>query len=320
MAKNDKDKYRELCDQENTIPVFSRFWWLDAVCGSKNWDVALIFDKGGQIVASLPYYIEKKYGFTRLSMPKLTQKLGPWIKYPEGQKYESKLGYEHKILDELIDKLPKFDEFHQKFDYKHTNWLPFYWRDFEQTVFYTYRINNLANLTETYDNFRGNIKREIKKAIKKGIEVKETEDVEHFFNINKMTFARQEKSIPYSLDFLKRLDKAIGPNRKIYVAKDKDDETHAAIYIIWDKNCAYYLMGGGNPDLRNSGATSLIMWTAIQEMANIVDSFDFEGSMIKPIERYFRAFGSEQTPYYGLRKVRSRRLKAYYFIKSFLAR
>ncbi len=29
----------------------------------------------------------------------------------------------------------------------------------------------------------------------------------------------------------------------------------------------------------------------------VTDVFDFEGSMLKPVERFFRAFGGRQTPY-----------------------
>ena len=34
---------------------------MDAVCGEDNWDV-LIVEKGGEIVASMPIYIKKKFG------------------------------------------------------------------------------------------------------------------------------------------------------------------------------------------------------------------------------------------------------------------
>lgn len=54
-----KDKYHIFCDHEKGIPIFNKDWWLDAVCGENNWDVALV-EKGGSIVGSLPYCIDKK--------------------------------------------------------------------------------------------------------------------------------------------------------------------------------------------------------------------------------------------------------------------
>lgn len=83
---------------------------------------------------------------------------------------------------------------------------------------------------------------------------------------------------------------------------------HAAAYIIWDENSAYYLMGGGNPELRTSGATSLVMWEAIKFASDVTKHFDFEGSMLEPVERFFRAFGAEQVPYFQISRM-SRRMK-----------
>ena len=78
--------------------------------------------------------------------------------------------------------------------------------------------------------------------------------------------------------------------------------------LVWNEHCAYYLMGGGDPELRSSGATSLAMWQAIQFAATVSRIFDFEGSMIEPIERFFRGFGAVQTPYLSLTHVRSKRV------------
>ena len=107
---DNKEKYRQLCKKETSIPIFSRDWWLDATAGEDNWDVVLV-EKGGEIFASMPYMVTKRYIFTYMCQPILTQKLGPWIKYPPGQKYDRKLGYENEILKNLIEKLPKADIF-----------------------------------------------------------------------------------------------------------------------------------------------------------------------------------------------------------------
>ena len=46
----------------------------------------------------------------------------------------------------------------------------------------------------------------------------------------------------------------------IFFARGKDGRIHAGNLLVWNESCAYYLMGGGDPELRNSGATSLAMW------------------------------------------------------------
>lgn len=42
MKNIKKDEYREFCLNEKNIPIFSKDWWLDSVCGTDNWDVALV--------------------------------------------------------------------------------------------------------------------------------------------------------------------------------------------------------------------------------------------------------------------------------------
>lgn len=313
---SNKQKYHDLCKMETSISIFSQGWWLDAVCGKENWNVVLI-EKGGQIVASFPYYLKRKYGFQMIQMPMLTQTMGPWIRYPVGQKYAKKLAYEKDIFSELIALLPDFNSFLQNFHYSITNWLPFYWHGFVQTTRYTYVLNNLTDVNNIYDSFRENIRREIRKA-EKFVEVYISEDIELFYQINKMTFERQNKAIPYSLEFLKQLDMVLAANkcRKIFLAKDEQERIHAAVYIIWDTHSAYYLMGGGHPELRHSGAHSLLIWKAIQHSATVTKKFDFEGSMIEPVERFFRGFGAVQTPYSTIRRE-CRKMRLYRHLREF---
>ena len=49
------------------------------------------------------------------------------------------------------------------------------------------------------------------------------------------------------------------------------------------------------------------MWHAIQFAATVSRVVDFEGSMMEPVERFFRGFGAVQTPYFAIWHVRSRR-------------
>ena len=73
--KLNKDKYRLLCNTENSFPLFSRDWWLDAACGETKWEVLLTEEKG-KILAALPVYIPHR---GVISMPPYTQTMGPWF-------------------------------------------------------------------------------------------------------------------------------------------------------------------------------------------------------------------------------------------------
>ncbi len=75
------------------------------------------------------------------------------------------------------------------------------------------------------------------------------------------------------------------------------------MWIAWDDKRAYYLVGGYDHSAQSNNAVALAMWRAIQFAAlNLkLPEFDFEGSMIPPIERFFRKFGATLTPFYRIR-------------------
>ena len=306
----DKEFYRKLCVSESTIPIFSKDWWLDTVCGDA-WDVCLV-TKDNKVLAAMPYHIRKNsLGMTVISQPPETQTLGPWFGLSQA-KYAKRLGQEKDLLSELINQLPNFADFNQSWHFSITNWLPFYWQGFQQSTHYTYRLPDLTNLDAVWTGFRENIRGDIRKANNRfKLSVRTDLDVDDFLVLNAKTFDRQGKKLPYSPEFIRRLDQACQANnaRRIFIAEDEQSNHHAGVYIVWDEQSAYYLMCGGCPTLRSSGATSLCMWEAIQFSATVTKSFDFEGSMIEPVERFCRAFGAVQTPYFSIRKTPSRLIR-----------
>lgn len=288
--------------------LFSQPWWLDAVAPGA-WD-EITLEGEGEVLARLPYVIKKRFGLTLILMPRLTQTLGPWFA-PHEAKYVTQMSRQHELMNSLIEGLPKFDYFYQNFHYSITDWLPFYWRGFTQTTRYTYVLEELEDLDAIWGEMRENIRRAVRKA-RKQLVVRSDLGLDRFLDLNAQTFERQGLPLPYSRELVVRLDSACREHHcsKIFFAEDAQGRVHAAAYIVWDEQAAYYLMGGADPELRSSGATSLVLWEAIQFAAGVTRTFDFEGSMIESIERYFRAFGARQKPYCRVTKANSLRLRA----------
>lgn len=289
-----------------TNSIFDSVWWLDAVALGE-WDSVEV-KRGAEVIARLPFVRRQRYGMTILTMPRLTQTLGPWL-MPSKAKYANQLGQQKELMSELIDMLPPHDYFVQNFHHSVSNWLPFYWKGFEQTTAYTYILRDLTSMDAIWSGFRDNVKTDIKKAAKQLI-VRTDLDVDRFLDVSELTFARQGKRLPYGRELVNRLDAACADRnaRRMFFAEDAQGRIHAVAYIVWDERAAYYLMGGGDPELRNSGASSLLLWEAIKFSSTVAQAFDFEGSMIEPVERFFRAFGAVQVPYFRVTRS-SRRMK-----------
>lgn len=300
-------------------PVFSSSWWLDATAGVGNWGRAEVAHEG-KVIASLPWVMKKHWsGFKILSQPPLTQTLGPWVSQaPTGTKYARKLAREKDLFFELIDQLPQFHSFTQNFSPEITNWLPFYWKGFSQTTRFTYRLKNLLDEEHLWNNFQDKIKTDIRKARKKGVTVEQSEDIEAFLTVNEKTFIRQKIPMPYKKEFIRHIFSCAKKHNAgtIFLARGPDGQVHAGNFIVWNSHCAFYLLGGGDPELRNSGGTSLALWHAIQFSSKVSGIFDFEGSMLEPVERFIRGFGAIQTPYSQITQCKSRLLLS---IKNFKA-
>jgi len=300
-----KSLYRKLCDSEPTIPVFSRDWWLDACVGESGWDVAIVGSEN-TMVAAMPYTISQKMGLQILGQPKFSQTLGPWLTSLEG-KYPKILSTQKEVMFTLIEQLPDFDYFLQNWHYSISNWLPFFWKGFNQTTRYTYLIN-LDNNYDAMAHFTSNMRNKVRKS-QEIVEILEDLDVESFYEINKMTFKRQNLHIPYSLEELKKLDYVLDKQgkRKIFYAVDELQNIHSALYLVWDDISSYVHLVGENPKFRNSGAGILLIYKAIQRSMNMgLSLFDFEGSMIENVEVVRRSCGGIQTPYFNITKMSKR--------------
>ena len=185
------------------------------------------------------------------------------------------------------------------FDWHFDNWLPFYWKGFEQTTWYTYVIDFSANnLDSIWQDMDERTRNSIRKAQKIPLNVRETRDLRHLYMLDKITFDRQKRKMPYSYEYVEKLYNTFNDNIQMLEAIDGNGSVHAINLYISDKKSVYYLMSGADPDLRNSGAQNLIQWEAIKYYYDKVRYFDFEGSIIENIEANFRKFGAEQKPYF----------------------
>jgi len=242
-------------------PIFHQPWWLDAVAPGR-WDAATV-ERGGRTLAAMPFVVR---GPRRL-----------------------------RVL--LERKLPAVVVFHQNFSTSFMNCLPFIWAGYRAEFRYTYQLRDLSSEQALWAGPAGSIRREIRKATQR-LEVREVTDVERFYRVWAKTFERQGVAAP-DRRRLERIDAECAKRdaRTILFAYDEVGQVHAVAYTVRDRRTTYYLMGGGDPHLRTSGAGSLLVWEAIRRASADSQVFDFEGSMLRPVERFFRAFGGRQTPY-----------------------
>ena len=312
---NSRSKYREFCLSQSDMSIFIKDWWLDLVCGEDNWD-AVFVEKGGHVVGVMPYSLQKRKGLSIISQPNLTQTMGAYICYPAKQKNYKKLSLEKEVISKLLSSLPKFDKFTQSLNFEVRNILPYLWNGYQSKVFFTYVVEP-TSIATFKEGLHSDIKRRVKRANELGITVSQSNNIEEFYSVNKDTFDRKGLSMPYSLDFVKSLFDGCKKHNActIFTAKDSRGKAIASSFLVSDSKTVYYLMGGVSTESKHLGGMDIVLIKSIEFALNQNKRFDFEGSMVESIEKYFRSFGAEQMPYYHIYKTHSKLIKLREFIR-----
>lgn len=294
---NNKATYRQFCSTQSDLPIFSQDWYLDAVCEGGDWEV-IIIEKGGQIAATLPYFLKCKGPFSYVTMPHLTKFLGPHII----ARYRA-TKHEAKLIQQLIEQLPSLAYFRQNLHYRYTNWLPFYWKSFQQQTAYSYHLSPLNDLTQVYNNIQADYRRQkiAKAETEFDLQLKTDLAIQDFHQVAAQSYQRQKLDFPVSISFLEKLAQATTKHQsgQCFFAVDQEGYIHSAAFLLWDQEAAYLLMIGDDPNYRSSGAGIWLVWQLIQYTSQTLglNTFDFLGSMIQPIERVRRQFGARQVAY-----------------------
>ncbi len=289
--------------------IFESDEWLNIVA-KDSWERITVENKNKEIIASFPIVKGRKYGFKSLVIPPLTQTIGVYLQRTNA-KLTKRLEKEKKLLNEIINKLPKGYACDFYLDTNNEYFLPFWWNGFKVEPRVTYRITDTKDIDIIWKGLKENIRTDIRKA-EKNVEVRDTVNIEILINMISKTFERQGRSLPYDREMIKELHKMLLEKKacKLLYAIDNSGNIHAATYFVFDDNRCYYLMSGGDPKYRNSGATSLLVWEGIKFSSKEEKQFDFEGSMIESIEKFVRGFGAESKVYYHATK--------YNFVQTFL--
>lgn len=302
-----KDAYIKFCTQEY-VPLFLQPWWLNAVTqpDNKQWNVILAYDKLGNIQAAMPYLYGRKLWIKYVLTPQLTQYTGVWIKDIQAESTSERLSREKHLQGELIRQLETMclDFFEVRFPLTYQNWLPFYWAGYQQETHYTYRIEDLCDTGSIFKRFDYAKQKQIHKAEQAGLCIDFDMCADEFYELHRLQWGYIGKRDVLSRALVKSVIECSRRREQgmIVRAKDADGNTHAAIFVVWDKHSAYDLMSAIHPAYRSSGASTLVVWEAMKKLKDTTQSWDFEGSMIETVENSFRQFGATPTPYFQISK------------------
>jgi hypothetical protein len=256
-----------------------------------------IYDAGGALRGGFCLFREKRLGLTVLGNPPITPSIGPF--------FESRARHPVTRLEERRDVLTAIADL---LDHLHpavvsvslaqsvTDCLPFFWRSYKVIPQYTY----LLPLDQTEEDVLAAMsdarRRNIKKALRDGLCPERTDDYSTIVTLVEATFARQGKDV--SREHMERIFFAFArPENSYAFVVLSNGAPIAGTFIVHDTETAFYLLGGYQSEDKHPGAGALAMFESIRHAKELgLKTFDFEGSVVPAIERYFRGFGGKLTP------------------------
>lgn len=299
-----KERYEKFCES-TYVPIYSKSWWMDAVCGPDNWDVWL-YESGGEILAAMPYYMERRGKYKYITKAPLTQNNGIIFKYDPRAKLSAELRFEEKVINSACVYIAGLgvDVYEQQYQYSFQNWLPFFWNYYTQITRYTYVVEDTSDLDAIWNNIEKSRRNRIKKG-QQNTTLHEGMSPEEFYRWNETVYTKQGLITPFSYDLWERLYKACVTHNsgKILYRTDSEGNVACISFIVWDDQFVYKLIGGAIPDRSFLEAHSAMTWNQIEFAHKHGLKFDFEGSVIKRISKSFREYGGIPKAYFRIRKV-----------------
>lgn len=281
----DRSRWDNLISESRNGLIYSYSWFLDLVC--ENWD-ALIEDDY-QFVLPLPR--RKKFGIEYIFQPFYTNQFGviSTEEVSEGK------------VNSFLQNIPR------RFSYVDIM-LNFQNRTTGTGYQITERKAQLLNLNFSYEELRekydSNLKRNLQKAEKnKLVVLKEAlpEEVTEYFRKARGDELGNFSSKDYET-LTKILATAAGKENGFMLGAYAKNELLAAAGFLKDNRRIIFLKGGSSGLGREQGAMHLIMDYVLRQEQNKNLLFDFGGSIVPSVARFYKSFGAEDYLYLHVKR------------------
>lgn len=288
---------------EPIIGVFGSKKWL-SVYGDKLQLIGIYKDEL-QLIGGFYFLKTKKYGFNFVKLPPYTPHCGLFF-VSESKNKSSINNFSKEVMNDicLYFTQQKSSLTILAFPSEIIDFQSFIWDKYKVIPNYTYRINLSNSIEDIKSNFDTKNRNVISKAIKEEVVVTENslkqEELLKFFKTSLTTAGANVYDEELKNIFLNFADAS---NSFALIAK-KGDEFFGTVFCVYDKNTCYYLLGGVNKNSGVQGINNLLIQKSIEKAKELgCKTFDFEGSMLKGVEKFFRGFGPELIPYYTVNKA-----------------
>lgn len=288
---------------EASIGVFASKGWLSAYGDALTY--IGIYKDEHQVIGGFYFMKTKKYGFNFLKLPPYTPHCG--LFYNSESKNQSSINnFSKEIVTEVCNYISAQGSALTvlAFPSAVADMQPFIWEKYKVIPNYTYRIDLQRSLEEIKGNFDSKNRNVINKALKEEVLVScNTLEKEKLFDFFVNSLSTTGANI-YQTELKNIFLKFSNNENSFSLEARKNNELLGVVFCVYDKKNCYYLLGGVNKSAGVNGINNLLVQQSIEKAKELgCTVFDFEGSMLKGVEKFFRSFGPDLVPYYTVNKA-----------------
>lgn len=280
-----KEKYKFLCETEGAgIPLFLQYWWWEAVCRGKRWDV-LLAERRGRVCGAWPHLCGRKLGLRYVLQPQMTMFSGPWLAD----------GTDGDVLDELLLRFaarrdavamvrcaPSFGGAEA--------FVRHGWRETER---HSFRFERLLPLQELMTGASQLRRRDFGRNAER-LTLDWAVPPAEMAALHDSQYRRQGQRDLLHTDFMTHVaaEAVAHGNGVVAGVRDANGVLHAAVFVAYDSRCAYLLLlARGAEAPRN--AMAYLVWRTVEWLTPRTQMFDFEGGAEEGVGEYYRSFGAQ---------------------------
>jgi hypothetical protein len=278
-------------DSDIRPKLFTSAWWLDAASAGKIETVRAVWD--GVTVGELSFLRHRRLGMTCLRMPAYTRTLGPVLTPPPSKPIQ-RCANIRRIVNELVERLPRHDEFGTTLDPQAEAAIPFAFdvAGYHVCQAFTFRTQPSQAIDDIWSGLDKRTRNVIRSAGRR-MTVMESSSFDRFERMSRQE--RQAEGTTHDYTILRRLYEAASARGQALLrfAVQDDGTDAAALILVWDDEVMYYWTSARNREATVGGGNALLLWESIR-LANVRGViFDFDGYCSRGAARFLAGFAWE---------------------------
>jgi hypothetical protein len=263
-----------------------------------------IYNLNNELIGAFNIFKAAKFGFSYLIVPPYSPSNGLFFINP-AENNSNRITYEKAVHEQICQWLEKAQGFLKltAFPVGINDTQQYFWHNYKVVTNYTYRLSLEKSEEQLFADMTTEKRKSVRKALKDQVEIRLCNDYKMVAQLVLKTFDRKDKRV--SREFLNKIlnDYANSGNSFAFVAFI-DGKPSACTFCVYYHETSYYLFGGYDNQNKHHGAGPGCMWQSVLHAKGLgIRTFDFEGSMLPEVEKYFREFGGDLAPYYTVQKA-----------------